>query len=69
MANKEPWRAGYNQSLAKIEALCANKNVMSEICGRTSNAGEADSEERYQKNIDATLKGWAKNYTDKAWSL
>ena len=68
-ANQEPWQASYEQSIAKIEALCANGNVMDAICGRMSNDGEPDSEERYQQNIDTALRGWAETYTEEDWSL
>ncbi|MDR0465733.1 MAG: hypothetical protein LBH94_00070, partial [Deltaproteobacteria bacterium] len=68
-ANQESWLARHEQSVAKIEALCTNGNVMDAICGRMPNAGEADNEERYQQNIDAALRGWAEAYAEEDWSL
>ncbi len=65
---REPWQDDFEQSVAKIDALCANKKVMDEICGRTANTDSVDSDERYEQNIDSVLVSWS-GYTEKAWSL
>ncbi|MBD5417367.1 MAG: hypothetical protein HDR50_06855 [Desulfovibrio sp.] len=60
--------AEYQESLRKIDALCANKEVMETISGRLPNSGEEDDEESYMQNIKDTLNAWAQ-YPRKTWRL
>lgn len=54
----------YQNSLAKIDALCRNDEVMNTISDRLPNCGEIDDEKTYMKNIENTLSAWKSNYTD-----
>lgn len=60
--------AEYQESLRKIDALCANPEVMETISGRLLNSGEADDEKTYMQNIDDTLNAWA-DYPDETWRV